>query len=149
MFSSDITMSRRSLPLAYMASAGNQADLGLTELVEILCERPEVRAIGLHIEGLSDIPAFERAALKALRAGTPIVALKTGRSEIGEALPENMGAHIREAFIARGVAPMQGVHETLNAIRDAAGWTAARARILTAMPGALVPEGARRGQFAC
>ncbi|MEQ8897621.1 MAG: acetate--CoA ligase family protein [Roseovarius sp.] len=86
MFSSDITMSQRSLPLAYMASAGNQADLGLTELVDLLCERPEVRAIGLHIEGLSDIPAFEVAALKALRAGTPVVALKTGRSAIGETL---------------------------------------------------------------
>ena len=86
MFSSDITMSQRSLPMAYMASAGNQADLGLTEFVDLMCERPEVRAIGLHIEGLADIPAFEKAALKALRAGTPIVALKTGRSAIGESL---------------------------------------------------------------
>lgn len=86
MFSSDITMSQRSLPLAYMASAGNQADLGLAEFVELFCKRPEVRAIGVHIEGLSDIAAFERAALKAARAGTPIVALKTGTSEIGERL---------------------------------------------------------------
>jgi acyl-CoA synthetase (NDP forming) len=310
MFSSDITMSQRSLPLAYMASVGNQADLGLPELVDLLCERPEVRAIGLHIEGLSDIPAFERAVLKALRAGTPVVALKTGRSTIGESLtlshtgslagsaelyealfqrlgvislstpsqlletlkllcvagapegmdvlgftcsgggatmladhgeaiglcypapdveasaalkallppiatvsnpldyttpiwgqpkrtapvfaaafarvqaqaailvqdypaadldetemlylndglafagaakeaglvaaicatiPENMGVHIREAFIARGVAPMQGLHEALNAIRDAAWWNAARMRILSAMPERLLP----------
>ena len=86
MFSSDITMSQRSLPMAYMASAGNQADLGLTEFVDLMCERPEVRAIGLHIEGLADIPAFEKAALKALRAGKPIVALKTGRSAIGVSL---------------------------------------------------------------
>ncbi len=86
MFSSDITMSQRSLPLAYMASVGNQADIGLTELVDLLCERDEVRAIGLHIEGLSDVPAFEQAALKALRAGKPIVALKTGTSSIGETL---------------------------------------------------------------
>ncbi len=86
MFSSDITMSRRSLPMAYMASAGNQADIGLTELVDLLCDRPEVRAIGIHIEGLRDVPAFERAALKALKEGTPIVALKTGSSKIGERL---------------------------------------------------------------
>ncbi len=52
----------------------------------MLCERPEVRAIGVHIEGLSDVPAFERAALKALTAGTPLVALKTGSSAIGGAL---------------------------------------------------------------
>jgi len=86
MFSSDITMSQRSLPLAYMASAGNQTDLGIAEFIDLLCERPEVRAIGVHIEGLRDIPAFERAALKAARAGTPIVALKTGSSAIGERL---------------------------------------------------------------
>ncbi len=86
MFSSDITMSQRSLPLAYMMSVGNQADLGLSALVDLLCERDEVRAIGLHIEGLSDVPAFERAALKALKVGKPIVALKTGSSSIGESL---------------------------------------------------------------
>ncbi len=86
MFSSDITMSRRSLPMAYMMSVGNQGDLGLTELVDLLCDREEVRAIGLHIEGLADVSAFERVALKALQAGTPIVALKTGSSAIGESL---------------------------------------------------------------
>ncbi len=86
MFSSDITMAQRSLPMAYMISAGNQADLGLAEFIDLLCDRDEVRAIGVHIEGLSDIPTFERAALKALRAGTPIVALKTGNSAIGESL---------------------------------------------------------------
>lgn len=309
MFSSDITMSQRSLPLAYMASAGNQADLGLTEFVDLLCERPEVRAIGLHIEGLSDVPAFERAALKALHAGTPVVALKTGSSAIGESLtlshtgslagsnelyqalfartgvisvtnpsqlletlkflcvagplegkrvlgftcsgggatmladhgeaiglrypapdaeaeetlasllppiasvsnpldyttpiwgqpertkpvfaksmelisadatllvqdypaegldeteqlylndglafaeaaaaggrpaaicatiPENIGKHVRESFIDRGVAPMQGIHEALNAIRDAAWWSASRDRILEAPPDPLL-----------
>jgi acyl-CoA synthetase (NDP forming) len=86
MFSSDITMAQRSLPMAYMISAGNQADLGLAEFIDLLCERDEVRAIGMHIEGLADVAAFERAAMKALRAGTPIVALKTGNSAIGESL---------------------------------------------------------------
>ncbi|WP_338550428.1 acetate--CoA ligase family protein [Roseovarius phycicola] len=309
MFSSDITMSQRSLPMAYMMSVGNQADLGLTELVDLLCDREEVRAIGLHIEGLSDVPAFERVSLKALQAGKPIVALKTGRSAIGQSLtlshtgslagsnelyealfartgiisvtnpsqfletlkylcvvgapdgkevlgftcsgggatmladhgeaiglrfagfdataqdvladllppiatvsnpldyttpiwgqpehtrpvfakalelaqaqatvlvqdypapgldeteqlylndglafaeaaaktgvpaaicatiPENMGAHIREAFLARGVAPMQGIHETLNAIRDAVWWSTARKRISSAAPKPLI-----------
>lgn len=86
MLSSDITMAQRSLPLAYMISAGNQAVLGIEDFVDLLCDRPAVRAIGLHIEGLSDVPAFARAALRALERGTPIVALKTGRSAIGAAL---------------------------------------------------------------
>ena len=86
MFSSDISMSQRSLPLTYMISAGNQAMLGVEDFIEVLCEKPEVRAIGVHIEGLQDIPGFERAALKALVHNTAVVALKTGSSAIGAAL---------------------------------------------------------------
>ncbi len=86
MLSSDITMAQRSLPLAYMISAGNQAVLGQADFMEVLAEDPAVRAIGLHIEGLADIPRFEAAALKALDLGVPVVALKTGTSTIGGAL---------------------------------------------------------------
>jgi len=86
MFSSDITMSARSLPLAYMVSAGNQAVLGLEDFLDAFADDDAVRAIGLHIEGLQDIPAFERAALKAIERGVAVVALKTGSSAIGSAL---------------------------------------------------------------
>ncbi len=86
MLSSDVAMSQRSLPLAYMVSAGNQAVLGLEDYLDLFAEDPAVRAIGLHIEGLQDIAGFERAALKALRRGKPIVALKTGSSAIGSSL---------------------------------------------------------------
>ena len=86
MFSSDITMSQRSLPLTHLISAGNQAVLELADFIDALCENPAVRAIGLHIEGLGDIAKFERAALKCLRHDTPVVALKTGSSQIGSQL---------------------------------------------------------------
>lgn len=86
MLSSDFTMSQRSVPFAYMVSAGNQTVLRLEDFVDALAERPEVAAIGLHIEGLKDVQAFERAALKSLRLGKPIVALKTGTSRLGSSL---------------------------------------------------------------
>ncbi len=86
MFSSDITMSQRSLPLAYMVSAGNQAVLGQEDFLEFFSDDPAVRAVGLHIEGLQDIAKFERAALKALEKGIAVVALKTGSSAIGASL---------------------------------------------------------------
>ncbi|MFN4142385.1 acetate--CoA ligase family protein [Aestuariivirga sp.] len=86
MLSSDFTMSQRSVPLAYMVSAGNQTILRLEDFVDALAERPEVRAIGLHIEGLKDVAAFERAALKSLDLGKPIVAFKTGTSRLGSSL---------------------------------------------------------------
>ena len=86
MLSSDITMNQRSVPLAYMISAGNQSVLKLEDYIDILCERDEVRAIGLHIEGLKDIASFSRAAVKALEHNKPIVVLKTGSSQIGAEL---------------------------------------------------------------
>jgi acyl-CoA synthetase (NDP forming) len=86
MLSSDFTMSQRGVPFAYMVSAGNQTLLRLEDFVDVLADRPEVRAIGLHIEGLKDVQAFERAALKSLSLGKPVVALKTGTSRLGSSL---------------------------------------------------------------
>ena len=53
--------------------------------------------------------------------------------------PENMDAETRQTLIAEGVAPMQGIHETLNAIQDAADWWQARERIALAEPAPLLP----------
>ena len=86
MLSSDITMNQRSLPLAYMISAGNQSVLQLEDYIDVLCEFETVKAIGLHVEGLKDIESFSRAALKALEYEKPIVVLKTGTSKIGSQL---------------------------------------------------------------
>ena len=124
MFSSDITMSQRSLPLAYMVSAGNQAVLGLEDFVETFAEDPAVRAIGLHIEGLQDIPRFARAALAALERGVPVVALKTGKSKLGAALTVShtgslSGANeLYEALFARtGVISVDSPAEFLETLK--------------------------------
>ena len=85
-FAYNLSMSDRSLPVAYMASVGNQAQLGVAELMDVLLDDPRVTAIGLHLEGLKNVPGFARAAYKALQQGTPIIALKTGVSQIGAEL---------------------------------------------------------------
>jgi len=86
MLSSDLTMSDRSVPLSHMISIGNQAVLTMEDVIDVLCEDDRVRAIGLHIEGLRDIDKFASAAVKAAGLGKPIVALKTGSSQVGKAL---------------------------------------------------------------
>jgi len=79
----NLTMQRRSLPLAYLISVGNVATTGIEELVDALLEDPRVSAIGLHLEGLENVAGFSRAAVKALQRRVPLVALKSGSSRLG------------------------------------------------------------------
>jgi acyl-CoA synthetase (NDP forming) len=79
----NFTMTRRALPVAAVFAIGNQADVDIARMLEALAEDERITAIGLHIEGLKDIPAFARAAEVARKNRKPVVALKTGRSEQG------------------------------------------------------------------
>lgn len=79
----NMTMQRRSVPLAHVITAGNAAVTGIPQLIEAMLEDNRVTAIGLHLEGIDDVEAFSRAALRALRRGVPVVALKTGSSRLG------------------------------------------------------------------
>lgn len=76
----NLTMQSRALPLAYIVTAGNQAQCGLADIGIALLDDPRVTALGLHIEGIGDLRAFERLAAHASTLGKRIVAIKVGRS---------------------------------------------------------------------
>ena len=76
----NITMQTRGLPISYIMSVGNQASLGFSEIGMYLLSDPRVTALGLHIEGVGDLKAFEELTTKARKMGKPIVALKVGKS---------------------------------------------------------------------
>jgi acyl-CoA synthetase (NDP forming) len=79
----NFTMTRRALPVAAVFAIGNQADVDIARMLEALSADERITAIGLHIEGLKDIPAFASAAEVARQNRKPVIALKTGRSEQG------------------------------------------------------------------
>ncbi len=79
----NLTMQRRHVPLAMLITVGNKAGASLEAIVEALLQDTRITAIGLHIEGLDDVPAFSRVALRALEQGVPLVALKAGSSALG------------------------------------------------------------------
>lgn len=81
----NLTMQRRGLPLAAVVAAGNQAQTSLSDLGIALLEDPRITALGLHIEGISDLRAFEALAARAAELGKPIVALRVGASEQAQA----------------------------------------------------------------
>ena len=76
----------RGLGFAKLVSVGNEADLGVGELVDMLADDPDTRVILLFLETVRDAPALARAAARAHAAGKPVVAYKLGRSALGEAL---------------------------------------------------------------
>ncbi|MDI2030501.1 acetate--CoA ligase family protein [Saccharopolyspora sp. TS4A08] len=79
----NLTMQRRSLPLAQLITLGNGAVTGVADLVEAMLADSRITAIGLHLEGIDDVAGLSRVGLRALRAGVPVVVLKSGTSELG------------------------------------------------------------------
>jgi acetyl-CoA synthetase len=77
-----LTYHRRSLPLGYVFSVGNQSRLAVEDLIEILSDDPRITAFGLYLEGLKDPVRFAAAAERARRANKPIAIIKSGRTEV-------------------------------------------------------------------
>src|SRR6185503_4962483 len=76
----------RGLGFAKLVSVGNEADLGVGELVELLADDVDTRVILLFLETVRDASRLANAARRAHAAGKPVVAYKLGRSAAGEAL---------------------------------------------------------------
>ncbi|WP_064712925.1 acetate--CoA ligase family protein [Rhizobium bangladeshense] len=77
----NLTMQTRGLPIAYVVTAGNQAQTSLADVACALIDDPRVTAVGLHVEGFGEIASVERLAALARHRRKPVVVLKVGRSE--------------------------------------------------------------------
>ncbi len=70
---------------SHIVSTGNEADLALTDYVEYLAADDRVDVICCYVEGLADARRFVEVAARATRSGTPVLAVKVGRSEVADA----------------------------------------------------------------
>jgi acyl-CoA synthetase (NDP forming) len=119
-----LSMADRALPLSHLISNGNQAVLEASDFIDVLVDDPRVSAIGLYVEELRDIPKFWRAAVRALRAGKPIVALKSGASEIGSQMTlhhtgsaAGVDAFYQAMFDRLGVVRVRSIPEMLESLK--------------------------------
>lgn len=76
----NLTMQQRGLPIAYVLTAGNQMQVGLSDLALAVLDDPRVTALGLHIEGFDSIQGYEALSEKARVLRKPVVVLKVGKS---------------------------------------------------------------------
>ncbi len=120
----NLTMQSRALPLAYVVTVGNQAQTGLAQIGQALLDDPRVTVLGLYIEGVGDLRAFEALAAQARRMGKPIVALKTGRSPQARAGAVShtaslagSGAGAQALFARLGVAEVTGLDAFLETLK--------------------------------
>jgi len=75
----------RGFGFAKLVSVGNEADVGVGELVELLAADPATRVILLFLETIRDAERLASAARAAHLAGKAVAAYKLGRSALGEA----------------------------------------------------------------
>ena len=120
----NLTMQTRGLPIAFIVTVGNQAQTGMAEIGQTMLHDPRVTALGLHIEGIGDLRAFETLAATARSLGKRIVAIKAGRSEQARAATISHTASLAgsdagaRAFLARlGVARVGSLTEMLEALK--------------------------------
>ena len=82
----NLTMQQRGLDVAFVAALGNQADVGVEEVLEALAADEAVTAVGLCIEALSDPARFAEAVGRARARGAPVAVLKSGVTPAGGAI---------------------------------------------------------------
>ncbi len=76
----------RGIGFSKLVSVGNEADLGVGEITELLVDDPDTQAILLFLETLRDADRLASAARRAHAKGKPVIAYKLGRSAIGRDL---------------------------------------------------------------
>ena len=120
----NITMQRRGLPIAFVASAGNQAQTSAAEIAAAFLEDERVTAVGLHVEGVAEVAGFEAMAARARSLGKPVVAVTAGRSDGGRRAAFSHTASITSsdaataAFFARLAIPrLRSIPELLEALK--------------------------------
>ena len=118
----------RGLGFSKLVSVGNECDVGVGELVHLLVDDPDTRAILLFLEAFRDAPVLGAAARRAFEAGKPVIALKLGRSTVGrEIATTHTGAmagadDVAEAFFrANGIIRVdifEALFETAQLVLD-------------------------------
>lgn len=111
----------RGIGIRALITLGNEADIELAEMVEALVADERTTVIALFLERLANGPRFIRAARAAHAAGKPIVALKVGRSEVGQrSVAGHTGRLAGEPEVYAGVFAQTGVIQvaTLDELLD-------------------------------
>ena len=87
------TAQTRGMRFSYAFSSGNELGLDLADYINFFVDDQHTKSIVMFIEGIRRMEAFKEACARALAAGKPIIAVKTGRTQRSrEAAQSHTGA---------------------------------------------------------
>lgn len=72
----------QNIGTSFLAAIGNEAMIGVPDVIDYLVEADHTRAIAIFCESIGDPERFAQAAARARQAGKPIVLLKIGGTEL-------------------------------------------------------------------
>jgi len=109
------------IAVSHWAPTGNEVDLEFADFARYFADQPEVGVIAAYIEGFKDGRTMMLAADHAVRARTPIVAVKVGRTDAGTSMAKAHTGHltgadavVSAAFRQLGVTRVDGLDELLE-----------------------------------
>jgi acyl-CoA synthetase (NDP forming) len=77
-------LQKSEIGCSYVAMVGNETCLDLLDVLAWVVEQDDVRVVALYLEGLHDAARILKVAARATERGIQIVALKAGRSAVGQ-----------------------------------------------------------------
>jgi acetate---CoA ligase (ADP-forming) len=101
---------QQRIGLTYMVSTGNEADVGVAEIIDYLADEPCTRAIALFVESVREPQRFATAVRRAQAAGKPVIALKVGSNPAtAKAAQAHTGALVGDDRVFSAVCRTLGV----------------------------------------
>ena len=104
-------MADRGLGVSRFVSVGNQADLGVVDLMAACVEHDATRAVAVYAEDVVDGRGFVEAARALRAAGKPVVLLAPGRSEAAvRSAVSHTGSLTSSSSVVDAACAAAGVH---------------------------------------
>ncbi|MFB6352738.1 MAG: CoA-binding protein [Halobacteriales archaeon] len=111
------SMSFPDMPYATFIDLGNAAGLDHVDVLEYYAAHPDIEQVFMHIEGLQSGRGREliEAAREAVEGGTSVLAIKTGRTDLGRSKAEShTGSLIGDDKVFDGAFEQARVHRVAD-----------------------------------
>lgn len=117
------TLTGRGVPVSYMVTTGNEADLGIADFISYLLDQPTTGAVVCYVEQIRCPTEMLAVTERARQRGIPILMLHPGKSDRArEVSASHSGALVGDYAAMRTIVEASGVLmiDTLEELIDAA-----------------------------